>query len=98
LTLLHQNADLKDRVRSLETERAALDAYELHAFHPGQYAYRPKASSLQAATRHYACANCYSAGRISILSARWDQEFQQTHVMCPACKTDSWVDGHGPVD
>jgi hypothetical protein len=66
LDLLHENAELREKVRAFEASKAALDGYVMHELQPGLlvYASRPSAGH---ALQHYACPRCFSGEKVAVL-------------------------------
>lgn len=68
LDLLHQLAELRDKVREFEREKAALEKYELFEIDTGKFVYRSKASE-EGGPNHYVCPKCYSEAKVSVLQS-----------------------------
>lgn len=66
LDLLHQVAELKEKVRAFETAKAALDGYVMHELAPGIKVFKSKPDAGHA-MEHFACPRCYSGGAIGII-------------------------------
>jgi hypothetical protein len=81
LNLLGDLADLREKLRAAQAERAALEAYELHEVAPGQHLYKTKDGHPH---EHYACPRCYSAGTIGLIQRNpWDG---RTRWLCSSCQ------------
>lgn len=65
-TLLGQVAELREKLRTVEDRKAALDAYELSEVEPGKRLMKTKPGH---AHEHYACPKCYSGGAVGLIQA-----------------------------
>ncbi len=83
LELLHQVAELKEKVRSFEATKTALDGYVMHELDPGIKVFKAKPGAGHA-MEHFACPRCYSGGAIGILNAI-AQNNGETLWNCTAC-------------
>lgn len=93
LDLLHQVAELREKVRVHENAVAALSAYTLHEIGKGKFLY--KFISFQPnAVDHFACPTCHNAGKVTVLQSS-KTGAQQTHYGCQTCKFSMYV---GPSD
>lgn len=87
-----ERATLIERVRQLEKQLANSEAgetekqrYEMVDIGDGNVAYALKSGMRGSEPPHYACANCYSAGKISRLT-HFDFPSLGKKVDCPSCK------------
>jgi hypothetical protein len=97
-------AALVDRVRDLEKEVAAFEAWETEKkkyklYHLGwaAYAYMLKLDTRGCEPPHWICAKCFSDKRIFIIQMIM---FDGQKFLCPSCKNDvtppgTAFDGHG---
>lgn len=84
LDLLHQLAELRDKVREFEGAKAALDKYELFEINPGNFVYQSKAHE-GGEPAHFACPRCYNEGKVALLQA--GRGVQGAPLLrCPSCK------------
>lgn len=84
LDLLHQLAELRDKVREFEGAKAALDKYELFEINPGNFVYQSKAHEGEEPA-HFACPRCYNEGKVALLQA--GRGVQGAPLLrCPSCK------------
>ena len=95
LDLLHENAELREKVRSFEASKAALDEYALEELAPGAFVYRAKLGGTHSLA-HHACPTCYSAGRVMILQSNKTGSVQVRH-QCAACGFKLYVGKSDPI-
>lgn len=87
-----RETELSNRVRQLEKELAALEAwsaekerYELKDVGSGFIAYAVKEEKRGVEPPHHLCANCFDKGEKSILQPSGMGRYFETHV-CPRCQ------------
>ena len=80
--LLTEIADLRSRLARLETWEQTANNYQLTEVARGIFAYLFSPSEKSPTPRHWACTNCFQAGKLSIL-----QEEDRVAYRCPMCKT-----------
>lgn len=83
LDLLHQVAELKDKVRAFEVAKADLDGYAMHELAPGLTVFKTKPGAGHA-MEHYACPRCHSWRAFGLLQ-RTDQTNGRTRWTCSVC-------------
>jgi predicted RNA-binding Zn-ribbon protein involved in translation (DUF1610 family) len=93
LDLLHQVAELRDKVRQFENAHAALDAYKLHEIDSGKFLYK-YINSGPDGIDHFACPTCFDAGKVTVLQSK-KTGTNQSYYSCNTCKFGLSV---GPSD
>ena len=68
LDLLHENAELREKVRAFEAAKVALDGYVMHELQPGLLVYASKPDAGHALP-HFACPRCFSGGNLAVLQS-----------------------------
>lgn len=83
LALIHQLAELREKVRQFEGAKAALDKYELFQIEQGKFLYRSKSDG-GSEPEHFVCPTCHSKGQLVVLQS-FIREGQTTYL-CSSCK------------
>ena len=84
LGLLHQIAELRDKVRQFENAQAALTSYKLHPIDHGKFLYK-FINSGPDDVDHFACPTCYDSAKVTVLQSRKTGTNQTTYT-CNTCK------------
>lgn len=95
LELLNEINILRDKVRSYENAKAALDSYTLHEVAPGRYLYK-YAETGEEKVDHFACPPCHNAGKISVLQSPKTGSKQVTYI-CKTCRFSLAVGESDPI-
>lgn len=93
IDLLHQVAELREKVRQLEGDQAKLAAYSLYAVEPGKYLYKFNEEQPDAVP-HYACPTCFGSGKVTVLQSK-KTGTHQIYYYCGTCQFGLHV---GPSD
>lgn len=95
LDLLHQVAELREKVRQYESARASLDSYQLYEIDQGKFLYKYKGGG-QGDVAHFACPTCHNAGNVTVLQTSKTGE-RQTCYVCKTCKFALYVGPSDPI-
>lgn len=76
------------RYQSWETEK---ERYQLKDFGSGTFAYELKPESSKGEPTHLICANCYNAGKKSLLQFRFITSVKQRKFDCLGCQTEQYL-------
>lgn len=95
LSAQEATSEARDRLRELEAELAARDAwqatanrYALKEFGGNTFAYELVPDRADGEPIHRACPNCFERRTRSILQHRFRDVSQQDHYMCPSCEKE----------
>ncbi|MCP4318360.1 MAG: hypothetical protein GY789_20670 [Hyphomicrobiales bacterium] len=87
--LTQKIGDLESRLKAVQDWEAEKQRYQLHDFGGGTYAYKLKQDRADGEPPHRICANCFNAGKKSVMQFLFNDNQNRDHFRCDQCNSET---------